>query len=86
MCRRKYTPEGKVVSHPETLRRQAVQMATDGVNYRRIGRFLGVSHRSVMNWVNAHADALPAQPPRPAEPLAVSELDELFTFIGNKKT
>jgi hypothetical protein len=30
--------------------------------------------------------ALPAQPPQPAGPVEVAELDELYTFIGDKKT
>jgi hypothetical protein len=45
-----------------------------------------VVHQTVANWVDAHADALPAQPPQPAGPLEVAELDELYTFIGHKKT
>jgi hypothetical protein len=39
----------------------------------------------VANWVNAHADALPDQPPQPAS-VETAELDELYTFIGHKKT
>ena len=58
----------------------------DGVNFRRIARTLGVNHQSVINWVNAHATQLPAEPPLPAGKPAVAELDELFTFVGSKKT
>jgi transposase-like protein len=61
-------------------------MYGDGMNFRRIARTLGVAHRSVINWVNAHAAQLPDQPPMPAEVLAVNELDELFTLVGDKKT
>lgn len=86
VCHRKYTPEPNSRGYPEALRRQAVQMYVDGMNFRRIARTLGVAHRSVINWVNAHAERLPEQPPVPADPLAVNELDELFTFIGSKKT
>ena len=45
-----------------------------------------VSHTSVMNWVNQQAVRLPDQPPVPEGELAVNELDEVFTFIGAKKT
>jgi len=63
-------------------------MYVDGGNYRRIARTLGVSHQSVVNWVNdatkrVHPEATP-RPPMGADD--VVELDELFTFVGDKKT
>jgi len=67
------------------MRQQAVKLYSDGMNYRRIGRQLGVDHVTVMLWVKAHADRLPAQPPQP-EQVGVIEMDELFTFVGQKKT
>jgi transposase-like protein len=85
-CGRKYTPEPKSQGYSEVVRRQAVQLYVDGMNFRRIARTLGVSHRSVINWVNAHAAQLPDRPPVPADELSVNELDELFTFVENKKT
>jgi hypothetical protein len=54
------------------------------MNLRRIGRQLGVNPQSVANWVMAHAEALPAAPV--PEKVENAELDELFTFIGDKKT
>lgn len=86
VCQRKYTPDPKPQGYDESLRRQALQMYVDGMNFRRIGRTLGVTHRTVINWVNAHAASLPDQPPVPDEHLEVNELDELFTFVGCKKT
>jgi transposase-like protein len=86
VCRRKYTPEPKEQGYGEAVRRQAIQLYVDGMNLRRIGRTLGLSHQTVANWVNAHADRLPDEPPLPGGDGAVNELDELFTFVGNKKT
>lgn len=85
-CQRKYTPEPAPYGYRDEFRRQAIQMYVDGMNFRRIARTLGIAHRSVINWVNAHAAQLPDQPPVPAAELDVNELDELFTFVGNKKT
>jgi len=86
-CGRRYTPEPKPQGYPEEVRRQAVQMYVDGMNFRRIARTLGVCHRTVINWVNAYAAQLPDEPPVPPdEPLEVTELDELFTFAGKKAT
>ncbi len=85
-CGRKYTPEPNLQGYPEAIRQQAVRMSLDGVNYRRIARMLKVDHKSVMNWVKAYTDQL-AAPALPEEkPLHVVEMDELFTFVGKKRT
>jgi transposase-like protein len=54
------------------------------MNLRRIGRHLGVHHQTVANWVNEHAEQLPDSPV--PEKVENAEMDELFTFIGDKKT
>ena len=84
LCGKRYTPNPKQKGYPRALRRQAVRMYVDGMNFRRIARHLGVHHQSVINWVNAHADELQeALVPREVETV---EIDELYTFIGDKKT
>ncbi|NIR94269.1 MAG: helix-turn-helix domain-containing protein, partial [Gammaproteobacteria bacterium] len=83
-CNRKYTPQPKRKGYPESLHQQALQMYVDGLNLRRIGRHLGVHHTTVLLWVKAHAAGLP-QPPRPEE-IETAEMDELYSFIGSKKT
>lgn len=83
-CQHKYTPEPKQHGYPVSLRKQAVEMYVDGGNFRRIARHLGINHQTVVNWVTAHAEGLP-EAPVPAE-VKEAEMDELFTFIGSKKT
>ena len=83
-CGRKYTPEPKERGYSDEVRRQAIQMYVDGMNLRRIGRHLGIHHRTVSLWVKAHAASLP-EAPLPEE-VKEAEMDELFTFIGDKKT
>ena len=84
MCGRKYTPAGKEHGYPEATRHQAVKLYLDGLGYRQIARQLGVDHKSVMKWVQTHTDQLP-EAPVPAQ-VDRAELDELFTFVGKKKT
>jgi len=84
-CQRRYTPEAKEQGYPDGMRQQAVRLYSDGLNYRRIGRILSVDHVTVMLWVKAHAEQLPSQPPTPQD-VGVVELDELFSFIGAKKS
>jgi len=83
-CQRKYTREPKPQGHDRAVRRQAVQWYVDGMNLRRVARQLGVHHQSVANWVSTHAQEIPPAPV-PAH-VEVAELDELFTFVGDKKT
>ena len=83
-CKNKYTPHQKEQGYSQEIRMQAVQLYVDGMNQRRIARHLGVNHQSVANWVKAFAAQLP-NAPLPKE-LETIELDELFTFIGDKKT
>ena len=83
-CQIKYTPEPKQQGYPDEVRMKAIQMYVDGMNLRRIGRHLGLHHRTVSLWVKAHAARLP-ETPQP-ETVREAEMDELFTFIGDKKT
>ena len=83
-CNRKYTPDRKPQGYPASLRKQAAEMYVDGSNLRRIARRLKVHHRTVALWVKDQAEALPATPM--PEEVKEAEMDELFTFIGDKKT
>jgi transposase-like protein len=85
-CGRTDTPAPVPQGYDAPTRQQALRLYADGINLRRIGRTLGVVHQTVANWVAAHADALPDQPPQPADPVETAELDELYTFVGDKKT
>ena len=84
-CQRRYTPDPKAQGYPEAMRQQAVRLYADGMNFRRIARQLGVNHQTVINWINAYAASLPSEPPLPEE-TPIIELDELHSFIGEKKT
>jgi transposase len=59
-------------------------MYVDGGNLRQIARHLKVHHRTVALWVSDHAEALPAAPM--LSEVKEAEKDEVFTFIGDKKT
>jgi transposase-like protein len=83
-CGARYTPNPKQAGYPLEVRLQAVRMYADGAGFRQVARQLNVSHVSVMNWVKAYAARLP-EAPMPAEADDV-EMDELYTFIKNKKT
>ena len=59
-------------------------MYIEGSSQRSIGRILQVSPQTVANWITAYTNKLPPAeaPPKPR----TAELDELYTFVGKKKT
>ena len=83
-CQWKYTPNPKHHGYPESLRKRAAEMYVDGGNVRRIGRHLKVSLQTISLWVSDRAEAL-QNAPVPTE-VTDAEMDELFIFIGDKKT
>ena len=66
------------------IRKQALRLYVDGMNLRRTARHVGVHHRTVALWVKEYVARLP-KAPQPKQ-IKTAEMDELFTFIGNKKT
>lgn len=70
--------------YSDALRRQALKLYVDGINFRRIARHLGVDHKTIINWVNAQIAQLP-EAPNPDD-VNNAEMDELFTFVESKKT
>jgi transposase-like protein len=84
-CHRRYTPEPQQMDSDE-MRRQAINMYADGASFRQVARHFEIDHVSVINWVKAHIDQLPAAPVPAEKPLHIVEMDELYTFGGKKKT
>lgn len=84
-CLRRYTLDPEEAGCSQDIRDQAVRMSVDGINQRRIARLLGVSQGSVSNWARDRADQLPEHPDKPEGRVETAELDELFTFVLDKK-
>ncbi len=74
----------KAQGHEKKLRLIAIRMYADGLNFRQTVCHLGVSYASVINWVKAHVASLPEAPV--SEEAYSVEMDELYTFIKDKKT
>ena len=83
-CKYSYTPTKKPQGYSKTFRQKAIKMYIDGTGLRRTGRQVGVHHQTVANWAKEQAEQLP-EVPVPAE-VKAAEFDEIFTFIGDKKT
>jgi transposase-like protein len=85
LCGKTYTPEPKRQGYAEQVREKAVRLYVEGNNFRRIGRLLSVNHQSVVNWVNAYHEKIKGNLPLPENSQTI-EMDELWTFVGKKKT
>lgn len=70
--------------YSEETRLLAIRMYVEGNSYGSIARILKVNPQSVANWVQSYSAKLPPAP----VPTKVkkAELDELYTFVGKKKT
>jgi transposase-like protein len=86
VCKRKYTPQPKTNGYARDRRQQAIRLVLDGNSQRQAARHSGVSHGTVANWFKQYADELPDELPGTGIAVDVAEQDELFTFIGQKKT
>ena len=88
LCRRQYTPEPNPPGYDGKVKEAALRLYLEGNGFRRIGRLLSVNHQSVANWVNAAHAQLKARHPPASEPETAGtlEMDELFTFVGAKKS
>ena len=66
------------------LRTQARKLYLEGTSFRAIGRLLGLHHQTVNNRVTQAATVLPITV-TDQTPTTI-ELDELYTFVQQKKT
>ena len=85
-CDRKYTPEPKHHGYSNSKREQAIRLVLDGNSQRQAARHVGVSHGTIANWFREYADGLSEELPVPSDKVDIAEQDELFTFVGDKKT
>ena len=85
-CNRKYTSEPKQLGYSKAKREHAIRLVLDGNSQRQAARHVGASHGTVANWFKEYADGLPDDLPVPNDKVDVAEQDELFTFVGDKKT
>jgi transposase-like protein len=84
-CHRYFTPQPKPEGYDLALRTQALKLYLEGTSFRAIGRLLGLHHQTVSNWVTQAATALPPTV-TDQTPTTTIELDELYTFVQQKKT
>jgi transposase len=68
----------------DDVKKNALHLYLEGLGFRSIGRYLGVSHVAVFNWIKAFGEKLESL--RSSTKIEVVELDEMHTYIQSKKT
>ena len=69
-------------SYTQQVKALCVTMSLNGMGFRAIERVTGINHNSVINWVRQAAAAIPDENYEIPE---TAQLDELETFVGQKK-
>ena len=83
-CDYHFTVEKKATAASELVKKNALLLYLEGLGFRSIGRFLKVSHVSVYKWIKDFGEQL--EPLKSEHHIKVVELDELHTYISQKKT
>ena len=84
-CNYHFSVTLKSTAKPKSLKKQALQLYLEGLGFRSIGRLLGVSNVSVLNWIRSFGEEISTLQERDA-PVEFVELDEMHSCIKNKKT
>jgi hypothetical protein len=67
------------------MKKQALHLYLEGLGFRSIGRILGVSNVSVLNWIRGFGKNVQALHAVSKE-IEMVEVDEMHSYIGSKKT
>ena len=84
-CGYNYTVEKRSGEYPKETKRKALQLYLEGLGFRSIGRVLGVSNVSVLNWIKDFGEKAKELQANNSS-IKYAELDEMHSYIGNKKT
>ncbi len=83
-CGYNYTVMKKSSAKSDKMKRRALQLYLEGLGFRSIERFLGVSHVSVHQWIRLFGQK--TEEIKSDQQIEVVEMDEMHTYIGSKKT
>ena len=76
---RRYTVFLRAGTGSAAVKRMALQFYLEGFGFRSIGRILGFSNVTILNWIRAFGEQLP--PLKNENPMEIMELDEMHSYI-----
>ena len=83
-CNHRYTVNKRSGTSDSATRRRALELYLEGIGFRSIGRLLGFSHVSALNWIRSFGEQL--EEIKSENPVQIMEIDEMHSYIGSKKT
>ena len=83
-CNYRYTVQIKSTAKPKELKRLSLILYLEGLGFRSIGRILKVSNVSILNWIRGFGKSVLEL--KSDDEIEVVEMDEMHTYIGQKKT
>ncbi|MBE7649209.1 IS1 family transposase [Tenacibaculum finnmarkense] len=83
-CGYNYTVERRSCDYPLSTKNKALQLYLEGLGFRSVGRLLGVSNVSVLNWIRAFGNEISSLQPE-SQDIEMVEVDEMHSYIGHKK-
>jgi Transposase and inactivated derivatives len=84
-CEYYFTVELKSTAKPISMKKAALHLYLEGLGFRSIGRILGVSNVSVLQWIRSFGEAIHSLHLESKE-IEMVEADEMHSYIGSKKT
>lgn len=82
-CGRQFLQTYDVKGYPLEIKKHCLTLYCNGMGFRGIERATGVCHNTVINWVKQAQKAIAEEDYEIPE---TTQLDELQTFVGSKKT
>ena len=83
-CDRQFINQYTARGYSTEVKENCLKMYVNGLGFRAIERITGVNHNTVIRWVRKSAHALPNAPLVEEIP-EITEIDELQTYVGQKK-
>ena len=71
-------------AYPIEVKQLCLKMYLNGMGFRAIARVTQIDHTTIINWVKEAGELL-SDEPQDSEIPEITEIDELQTFVGNKK-
>ena len=83
-CGRRYSVEKRSTEKSDDKKRLALKLYLEGLGFRAIGRVLDINYVTIYYWIKKWGESVHL--PKSEEPIEIVELDEIHTYIQNKKT
>lgn len=83
-CGCRYSVEKRSTEKSDDKKRLALKLYLEGLGFRAIGRVLDINYVTIYYWIKKWGESVHL--PKSEEPIEIVELDEIHTYIQNKKT